>query len=91
MDLVQFGELQKDVHLVAKFKSSSKWCNRITDWIKGCGKKLALASSSKNSVRVLEKVNLLQLFDCVVDGTMISRSKPDQEIVEKACQWSLKS
>lgn len=41
---------------------------------------IALASSSKNANRVLELLQIRQLFDVVVDGTMITNSKPDPEI-----------
>lgn len=44
------------------------------------GFKVALASSSKNAARVLELLQIEDLFDEVVDGTMIKNSKPDPEI-----------
>jgi len=42
--------------------------------------KLGLASSSKNAGAVLERLGIASLFDCVVDGTMITNTKPDPEI-----------
>lgn len=44
------------------------------------GLKVALASSSKNAKRVIELLEINSLFDSVVDGTMITHSKPDPEI-----------
>jgi beta-phosphoglucomutase len=41
---------------------------------------IGLASSSKNAPRVLELLQINELFDVVVDGTMIKHSKPDPEI-----------
>lgn len=44
------------------------------------GYKLGLASSSKNAGTVLQRLGIADLFDCVVDGTMIRNSKPDPEV-----------
>lgn len=48
--------------------------------IRKAGLKLALASSSKNADAVLRQLNLKTEFDAIVDGTMISNSKPHPEI-----------
>jgi len=42
--------------------------------------KVALASSSKNARRVVELLGIDELFDAMVDGTMIIHSKPNPEI-----------
>lgn len=42
--------------------------------------KVALASSSKNAETVLRLLQISDLFDVMVDGTMITHSKPDPEI-----------
>lgn len=44
------------------------------------GIKVALASSSKNAPRVIELLKIEHLFDTMVDGTMITHTKPDPEI-----------
>lgn len=44
------------------------------------GMKIALGSSSKNAPLVLRLLNIQDLFDVVVDGTMVKNSKPDPEI-----------
>jgi beta-phosphoglucomutase len=48
--------------------------------IRSHGIKVALASSSKNAHTVLNLLNIRNLFDAVVDGTMITHTKPDPEI-----------
>ncbi len=42
--------------------------------------KIALASSSKNAKSVIDKLGIKSWFEVVVDGTMITHSKPDPEI-----------
>jgi beta-phosphoglucomutase len=48
--------------------------------LKSAGIKVGLASSSKNAKTVIKLLKIENLFNCVVDGTMISKSKPDPEI-----------
>jgi beta-phosphoglucomutase len=48
------------------------------------GKKIALASSSKNALKVLELLGIRHEFDTVVDGNMITHTKPHPEIFLKA-------
>lgn len=48
--------------------------------IRNKGIKVALASSSKNAPRVIELLGIADLFDVVVDGSMIIDTKPDPEI-----------
>jgi len=42
--------------------------------------KVGLASSSKNSPRVIELLGIAKDFDTLIDGTMIIHTKPDPEI-----------
>ncbi len=51
------------------------------------GIKVALGSSSKNAKFILEKVELLDAFDAISDGTNITNSKPDPEVFEKAAEF----
>lgn len=44
------------------------------------GIKVGLASSSKNAPRVIELLKIGNLFDAMVDGTMIAHTKPHPEI-----------
>lgn len=48
------------------------------------GYNIALGSSSKNAKYILEKVNLLDAFDVISDGTNIVNSKPNPEVFVKA-------
>lgn len=41
---------------------------------------MAVGSASKNARPILEKIGLLPYFDVVVDGTQVSRAKPDPEV-----------
>jgi len=40
----------------------------------------ALGSASKNARLILEKLNLLHLFEAIVDGNDVSTAKPDPEV-----------
>lgn len=44
---------------------------------------VALGSASKNAGFILERINLLQLFDAVIDGNKVFRAKPDPEVFLK--------
>lgn len=53
---------------------------------------LAVGSSSKNAKMIIEKLNLTHLFQAVVDGTMVKKTKPDPEVFLKAAKkMNLKS
>ena len=47
------------------------------------GIKIALGSASKNASLILEKTGILPLFDELVDGNHVSKSKPDPEVFLK--------
>jgi beta-phosphoglucomutase len=42
--------------------------------------RIGLGSSSKNSMMILEKLGILPLFDCIIDGTKVHMSKPHPEV-----------
>ena len=52
--------------------------------LRGNGYRLAVGSSSKNAKYILEKVGLTQMFDAIIGGDDITRSKPDPEVFLKA-------
>ncbi len=56
----------------------------VLDRLHAKGMRLALGSSSRNARLILDRLGIFGLFDAVVDGTMISRSKPDPEVFLKA-------
>ncbi len=47
---------------------------------------MALASASKNARLLLDRIGLTDLFDCIVDGTVITRAKPDPEVFLKCAE-----
>lgn len=47
---------------------------------------IALGSASKNARVILEKVNLIQEFQVIVDGNNVTKAKPNPEVFLKAAQ-----
>ena len=52
----------------------------LMEELRARGIKLAIASSSKNSPTILERVGLADYFDACADGNDIQHSKPDPEV-----------
>lgn len=50
------------------------------------GVKTALGSASKNAATILDRCALRDAFDAIVDGTLISRAKPDPEVFSKGAE-----
>jgi beta-phosphoglucomutase len=48
--------------------------------------KIALGSASKNSPMILEQIQLLGMFDAVVDGNSITEAKPNPEVFLKGAE-----
>ncbi|MEK4508731.1 beta-phosphoglucomutase [Paenibacillus anaericanus] len=44
------------------------------------GVKIALGSASKNAEFILSRLSITDLFDAVIDGTKVSKAKPDPEV-----------
>ncbi len=44
------------------------------------GVKVALGSASKNAEFILNRLGIAELFDAVIDGTKVSKAKPDPEV-----------
>lgn len=42
--------------------------------------KIALGSASKNAAFILSRLGITELFDAVIDGTKVSKAKPDPEV-----------
>ncbi|MBQ0734124.1 beta-phosphoglucomutase [Aquimarina celericrescens] len=53
---------------------------RILDNLISRGQAIALGSASKNARVILEKVQLIDKFHAIVDGTNVSKAKPDPEV-----------
>lgn len=54
--------------------------------IKKDGNLAALGSASKNSALILERLELTDAFDVIVDGTMVTKAKPDPEVFLKGAE-----
>ena len=54
--------------------------------LKRHGIKTALGSASKNAGTILDRCALRNAFDAIVDGTLISRAKPDPEVFSKGAE-----
>lgn len=57
-------------------------------YLKQNGKKIALASSTRKSIveKELSDAGLIDYFDALICGDMVTNSKPDPEIFVKACE-----
>ncbi len=53
---------------------------KVLDYLKGKKVPMALGSASKNAKPILEKVKLMPYFDVIVDGTDVTKAKPDPEV-----------
>jgi beta-phosphoglucomutase len=59
---------------------------KTLDFLRGKKQHIALGSASKNARMILEKVNILEKFDVIVDGNDVTKGKPDPEVFLKAAQ-----
>ena len=53
---------------------------------RAAGIPVALGSASKNSRKILDKLELTHLFDAIIDGTVVSAAKPDPEVFLKGAE-----
>lgn len=60
----------------------------LLKYIKECGLKVALASSTRSEVVIqqLRDAKILEYFQVIVGGDMVTRSKPQPDIFLKACE-----
>ncbi len=49
-------------------------------YLRSRGLRVALGSASRNAPLILERLGIAGLFDAVVDGTTVAKSKPDPEV-----------
>lgn len=54
--------------------------------LKGEGVLISLGSASKNAPFILEKLEIKELFDAIVDGNSVSKAKPDPEVFLKGAE-----
>ncbi|TYP72213.1 beta-phosphoglucomutase [Aquimarina intermedia] len=59
---------------------------RVLEYLKtqNCG--IALGSASKNARIILDKVNLREHFETIIDGTDVTKAKPDPEVFIKGAE-----
>jgi len=59
------------------------------EFVQSCrdaGIKTALGSASKNSMMILEKIDMVSMFDAIIDGNKVSKAKPDPEVFLKGAE-----
>ncbi len=59
---------------------------KVLDLLKDENQGVALGSASKNARTILKKVALYDTFEAIVDGTNVSKAKPDPEVFLIAAQ-----
>ncbi|MCW3785621.1 beta-phosphoglucomutase [Plebeiibacterium sediminum] len=50
------------------------------------GIKIALGSASKNAMTILDRLELTSYFEAIIDGTKVSKAKPDPEVFLKGAE-----
>jgi len=76
------------LNLVSKM-SSADILPGVSDFFEQVKKeniKIALGSVSKNAKLILERIGMLDDFDAIIDGTKISKGKPDPEVFLKGAE-----
>lgn len=58
----------------------------ILTFLRERGIKIALGSSSRNALAIIDRLGISRFFDAVVDGNSITRGKPDPEVFIKAAE-----
>jgi beta-phosphoglucomutase len=53
---------------------------RVLSYLKQNEQPIALGSASKNAKTILQEVGLLDVFDAIVDGTNVTKAKPNPEV-----------
>ncbi len=59
---------------------------RTIDYLIETNQYVTLGSASKNARPILEKTNLIEAFDAIVDGNDVSEAKPNPEVFLKAAK-----
>lgn len=89
---VQASDEQKNEWLIQKNEEYLGYINKMDDseilpgvmkvlnFLKANHQPIILGSASKNARPILEKVNILNYFDDIVDGNDVTNAKPDPEV-----------
>ncbi len=59
---------------------------KILNYLQSIEQPIALGSASKNARTILKKVHLFEAFDAIVDGTDVTKAKPDPEVFLNAAK-----
>lgn len=59
---------------------------KILEYLKSQNQPIALGSASKNARVILQKVSLYNYFNAIVDGTNVTKAKPDPEVFLNAAK-----
>ncbi|MEL6812278.1 MAG: beta-phosphoglucomutase [Bacteroidota bacterium] len=59
---------------------------RVLNFLQELQQGVALGSASKNARNILKKVMLIDHFEAIVDGTDVTKAKPDPEVFLKAAE-----
>jgi len=59
---------------------------RVLDFLLENKQGVSLGSASKNARVILEKIHLLSKFEAIVDGTNVTKAKPDPEVFIQAAK-----
>ena len=54
--------------------------SEFLDELREQGIQIALGSASKNAPLILDRIQLMEKFDAIVDGNAVSKAKPDPEV-----------
>ncbi|MFV0220151.1 beta-phosphoglucomutase [Empedobacter falsenii] len=89
---LEASDEQKNEWLIQKNKEYLEYIDKMDDseilpgvmdvlnFLKENNQPIILGSASKNARPILEKVNILNYFDDIVDGNDVSNAKPDPEV-----------
>ncbi len=78
-DYLQYIENMNDSEILPGVMHALKY-------LKGKSQPIALGSASKNARPILEKCNILEYFDAIVDGNDVTNAKPDPEVFRQAAK-----
>ena len=95
---IEIGESQKEALLIQRNKEYLEYIDTLSktdilpgvkevlDYLKLSDKQIALGSASKNAKPILEKLEILNLFDVIVDGNSVKKAKPNPEVFLNAAK-----
>lgn len=58
----------------------------VLEELRSRGIRLILGSASKNAGAIIDRCDLRRYFECVIDGNLVSKAKPDPEVFAKGAE-----